>query len=197
MISPDQYQPISESLLHWLGSTWVGSLRRFNARESVYTLPPLILSIPTGGTAQNRLTGTLPTELERLDLLNPRYPELSPWFQGGLVLTSVHQETALEWHETDLGRISSPGEIVERFVLAVIYFTTNGGQWYRNDLWLSGGSLCQWFGIICHEDGNISIDLSKHTNHFRVGWLCSHFVLFCRLTYLSLYSSKFQGQTPS
>jgi hypothetical protein len=117
------------------------SLRRFNARESVYTLPPLILSIPTGGTAQNRLAGTLPTELERLDLLNPRYPELSPWFQGGLVLTSENQDKALEWHETDPGRISSPGEIVERFVLAVIYFATNGGQWNRNDLWLSGGLI--------------------------------------------------------
>ena len=49
--------------------------------------------------------------------------------------------------------------LAERFVLAMLYFATNGLTWEQQYSFLSGDSVCDWNGgeegVFCDQDGNI------------------------------------------
>ena len=64
--------------------------------------------------------------------------------------------------DAGLIKIADSERLIERFVLAVLYFTLSGDRWRFQNLWLSDTSLCGWFGVGCTENGNIeSIELCK------------------------------------
>ncbi|CAJ1947203.1 unnamed protein product [Cylindrotheca closterium] len=58
--------------------------------------------------------------------------------------------------------------LVERYYLAVLYFSTNGDNWIQNFGWLSEtSSHCaegakKWFGIECENDSVVSIELEAN-----------------------------------
>jgi hypothetical protein len=53
-------------------------------------------------------------------------------------------------------------EILERFVLALLYVATEGDLWTLSFEWLSGLSVCDWYGVTCTPDGLVSdLALSK------------------------------------
>jgi hypothetical protein len=64
---------------------------------------------------------------------------------------------------------STMEQVLERFVLANLYFSTNGPQWKPQYNFLSGKSVCQWndggvndVGIYCDDKGKvISVELSN------------------------------------
>ena len=74
------------------------------------------------------------------------------------------QYQALDWliHEdpvvvsNGLRDINARSALVDRYILAVLYFSTNGGQWKNNQLYLSGSSVCDWWGIGCDVTGSIT-----------------------------------------
>jgi len=72
--------------------------------------------------------------------------------------------------------------LVQRYILAVLFFSTNGWDWYWKLSFLSPVSECNWnrywpmryetdleyqlFGVECNENGNVAkIRLSKSNNH--------------------------------
>jgi hypothetical protein len=52
--------------------------------------------------------------------------------------------------------------LVERYVLAVLYFATSGERWTKQWNLLSATSVCQWNGVACNGDDLVSsLDLGK------------------------------------
>lgn len=48
-----------------------------------------------------------------------------------------------------------PDTVVQRFILATLYYSTLGEEWLRNDRWLAEEDVCVWFGVGCDGDNNI------------------------------------------
>lgn len=77
----------------------------------------------------------------------------------GEVISGSPQEAALEWL---IGDITGEGcdnldeaMIIQRFALAVFYYSTGGDEWYNNDRWLSSADECSWYGIDCYHDDKV------------------------------------------
>jgi hypothetical protein len=71
--------------------------------------------------------------------------------------------------------------IVERYVLAVLYFATSGEGWGDQRNFLSPSSVCEWHmwerGVACNEDDLVvALNLHKST-HEEVPVLISKFAL--------------------
>ena len=101
---------------------------------------------------RNVLSNTLPESLVKLE--DPTSP----------------QSRALEWL-----RLNPPTEseskfrpVIQKFVLLVFYFSTNGDGWFNKMGWLSTNEECKWFstassGSICDQHGRlIEIDLRSN-----------------------------------
>jgi len=60
-------------------------------------------------------------------------------------------------------KTSTPAyRVVQRFVIATLYFATNGTQWINSDFWLEPGvHECEWLGIQCQEISIPSVSLSE------------------------------------
>ena len=41
------------------------------------------------------------------------------------------------------------GNLELRYILAVLFYTTNGTDWYDNENWLSLDDECNWYGVSC------------------------------------------------
>jgi hypothetical protein len=102
---------------------------------------------------------------------------------------SANQERALEWLEVDSGVLSLPEApsyvLVKRFVLAVLYYATDGAKWANNNEWLSGRSVCEWHGVSCdaNDDAVSFLDLGTCVWHGElffssVGTLTHSFFVF-------------------
>jgi hypothetical protein len=87
-----------------------------------------------------------------------------------------HQQEALDWmtnaDSTDLQSTLSEDELVERFVLLVLYFATAGENWNSQDGFLNPlNTHCSWNrnigngfvqGVVCNDEGSVvTLDLSK------------------------------------
>ena len=83
-------------------------------------------------------------------------------FDNGTALqtTSTPQNDALIWlsNNTNLDTYSDKRKI-QRYVLAVLYYSTNGNNWDRNSGWLSNEDECDWYnladGSFCDESGAV------------------------------------------
>jgi hypothetical protein len=79
--------------------------------------------------------------------------------------SSTPQYQALQWILFDLTQQSlSDDRVLQRWVLAVLFYSTSGSEWFDSDLWLSGLDECDWLttsgGDICDKGGLITrIDL--------------------------------------
>merc|ERR1719215_2170360 len=130
-------------------------------------LPP---SVPT--IASNRPTGIRNIEIksriesELISISNSNQTE-----DLSLSNDSSPQSMALKWiiDEDELKMDANDENLVQRYVLALLYFSTSGNNW--NDKgsfnWLSEYSECEWWddtqsvqlksGITCTEDGKVEI----------------------------------------
>lgn len=54
-------------------------------------------------------------------------------------------------------------QLVQRYVLGSLFFSTNGGNWTNSTNWMSGVSECEWFGITC--DGEFVSEIRLKTNN--------------------------------
>jgi hypothetical protein len=61
---------------------------------------------------------------------------------------------ALVWLATTYAR--DRRDLVQKYVMASIYFTTKGEQWINNDLWLEHMDVCFWSGAECDDDGAVT-----------------------------------------
>jgi hypothetical protein len=62
---------------------------------------------------------------------------------------------AASWlvHEDPLDKAD---QLLDRFALAVIYLQTGGADWNNSTDWLSGKSICVWYGVLCGDPGHPS-----------------------------------------
>jgi hypothetical protein len=93
--------------------------------------------------------------------------EVSPDGGEALLDTTSPQYASFEWllSENNSG-ISSEQRLLQRYVLATLYFSTGGDDWTTAPLWLTNTDECEWFSSeeddeICDANGNyVEIDLS-------------------------------------
>ena len=126
--------------------------------------------IPTMQPASRpNLAPSAPNPANRLqvlyDFLVPLWPSLADDFAD---VTSP-QLLALEWLSENANFDSYEEEILlQRFVMATLYFSTGGSEWLQNDLWLSDVNECLWYTSTntrppCNEAGlltNLELDLN-------------------------------------
>lgn len=53
--------------------------------------------------------------------------------------------------------------IIERYVMALIYFTNGGERWYSKENWLSGKHICDWQYVVC-STGNDTASMEARQN---------------------------------
>lgn len=143
--------------------------------------------------------------------LPPRSPEFkalqslieSVSFDGGASLQDVSspQYLALTWLSTNanLGEYEDWKKI-QRYVMATFYFSTNGGTWTDNELWLSDDDECTWandaLDEICDSEGNI-LRLGYMENGLTGTLPLEIALLSDSLLYLGLLYNEIRGTIPT
>lgn len=77
--------------------------------------------------------------------------ERTPQYKARMWL--VYEDTFLKSHKlTDAEQ-----RVIQRYVLAVFYFSTNGPNSWGSNSWLVGGECAEpvWFGISCNDNGEV------------------------------------------
>jgi hypothetical protein len=87
-----------------------------------------------------------------------------------LLTLSTPQNEALNWLASNTNLDSYSDETrIQRYVLATLYYSTNGDSWTNNTGWLSDSDECGWYngaagGELCSSQGRVVelLDLSKN-----------------------------------
>jgi hypothetical protein len=93
-------------------------------------------------------------------------------------------------------------EILQRYALNTLYFSTNGPSWISNELWASASHPCggegdsTWFGVECNAGLTVIERLSLPTNDL-LGILPSEIRGLVGLKYLNLFSNQLSGVIPN
>jgi len=117
------------------------------------------------------------------------------------------QSKALEWLQNDPITLM-PGRptqtVLERYVLAVLYYSTSGPSW-AEQLLSSGEDICTWnyeternttFGILCKDDEGVVDSLALWKNNLR-GTIPWEIVLLSDLRSLNVRENTLTGSIPS
>ena len=46
--------------------------------------------------------------------------------------------------------------LIQRYSLIVLYYATNGANWFDNEGWLSDSDECDWYGVTCNDSGFVT-----------------------------------------
>lgn len=109
---------------------------------------------------------------------------------------------AASWlvHEDPLNQAD---QLLARFALAVIYLQTGGADWTNSTNWLSGNSICVWYGVRCGDPGHPSDhvlaekirELDLENNNLE-GQLPKSIALLIEMRVLWLNDNSLSGQVP-
>jgi len=86
--------------------------------------------------------------------------------------------------------------VMQRYSLAVFYFSTTGTDWTTSTGWLSGESECSWFGVSCGSDGSDRVATISLRDNNLDGTLPSELEGIPSLEELSLRNNQLQGSFP-
>ena len=120
---------------------------------------------------------------------------------GDLVLNpNTAQGKAFAWlkevdgpNETFL----SDSEMVERYVIALLYFSLNGQNWLQNDGFLSHLHVCNWFGVTCSNELVVKLEWSSNNlNGIYSSGIPKEISQLVKLNFLDLHSSNLDGPLP-
>jgi hypothetical protein len=67
---------------------------------------------------------------------------------------------ALVWLST--GYQKDELDLLQRYVLAFLYFSTEGTQWRSQDNWITDVDVCMWYGIACTNDSVAIVALENN-----------------------------------
>ena len=72
------------------------------------------------------------------------------------------QHTAMLWlQSTNNSGVNEVSVILQRYALAVLYYSTLGDQWTTAYSWLTSASECSWFAVTCNDKNNVEhLDLA-------------------------------------
>ena len=115
------------------------------------------------------------------------------------------QFRALEWLKSNSPTVDElkVKPIAQRYVLAVLYFSTNGEEWLDNTGWLSSDEECEWFSTstssknnVCDRSGRVT-EINLRSNNLN-GILPSELVLLAEnLTRIQVNGNTLSGTFPS
>lgn len=72
---------------------------------------------------------------------------------------STPQGQALQWITFDDPAQIDPctyPDVAQRYAMATFYFATDGANWMSSENWLSAESECDWMGVTCNDDGQVT-----------------------------------------
>jgi hypothetical protein len=125
--------------------------------------------------------------------------ELSTHDQGASVSTpNTPQNDALQWLAKNPSLDTySDAQKVQRYVMATLFFSTNGPNWIMSDGWLSNDGECTWFGFwLSCDDAGVLNELDLRENNMsgalpvELSWLDS-------LSRLNFRDNQISGQIPT
>ena len=95
------------------------------------------------------------------DYLRRQLIQSSVSTSGSFWFNTSSQYQALSWLiYDDPARLDIPNTplsiLIDRYVLAVFYFATNGDEWTNNDDYLDESSVCHWRGIKCDSRESVT-----------------------------------------
>jgi hypothetical protein len=152
------------------------------------TMPTMAPMAPTGSPTLAKFTQLLDiirAVTSDIDLLQDR---------------TTFQYVALDWlanvdtWEVDIDSVPSQ-VFVERYVLALLFFSTNGRSWSNSYNFLTPASVCEWTdegnGVACNEDElfvGLRLGKSNHVARTYECHDCSYYltIIFQQLTMISL-----------
>ena len=126
------------------------------------------------------------------------------------------QQLALNWltftDTLNINKRVAPKEwMVQRYAVAVLYFSTQGNQWKKSTGWLTGTHECDWHGLQCEmrevvtsRNGLMAVKMEfmavtevrlQENNIF--GIFPKEIVAFQFLKSLALFDNKFFGTLPT
>ena len=83
----------------------------------------------------------------------------------GTLVPGTPQYNAFEFLVSDQRMCPSDTNLPQRYALAVLYYSSQGGGWKRcfeidstgceNEPWLSFESECNWSGVVCNDAGQV------------------------------------------
>lgn len=60
---------------------------------------------------------------------------------------------------------TSCGVIPDKVALEAVYKSLGGPDWKNNEFWLENDLICEWYGVICDEDGENVVGLDLENNN--------------------------------
>ena len=113
-------------------------------------------------------------------------------------ILSIEQYSAMCWWLDDLDKKSDDSlqnaALVQRRMLALLYFSTDGMLWQNKCKWLSNDSECNWFGVSCEVPGIVN-RLNISSNNMR-GNVPPELGELKGLEYLIMDSNLLTGEIP-
>jgi len=98
------------------------------------------------------------------------------------------QSQAFKWlTDTDSVSKSCSDNLVQRYVLAVFYYSLNGRNWKRNNFWLSSENECKWEGILC----------TNNSEYLRKLQLSNNPTIFQEVSEMNLDNNNMSGTLPT
>ena len=126
----------------------------------ISSTPEVPTSPPTISPTQNQLEAYVRLALDKSTtietvLSNPSSAE----YQALDWLVRSQEEPLSSFTLTDVDTVVDKQVIIERYILAVFYFSTNGPKWPNHVSvgWLSPLPVCQWAWIVCDDDTNMRV----------------------------------------
>ena len=100
---------------------------------------------------------------ERYDILTTEFIVPTVYSSWNLPTESCEPANfALLWLST--GRVTSNDlDLLQRYIMAFLYYSTEGEQWTQDSRWLSEANVCEWFGLVCSNPDLARIQLVNNT----------------------------------
>jgi hypothetical protein len=160
------------------------------------TPTPAVDYVPLGSQEKldllRALIASKPNAAECLDIL----PESAGVLEGKSVNDTADAIVrAASWlvHEDEL---SIPGQLLDRFALATIFYANGGESWNNSNGWLSNKAVCDgWYGIFCYSNSDRIEELDLSMNNLQ-GQIPQALSLLVGMRVLWLNGNALTGEIP-
>lgn len=108
--------------------------------------------------------------------------------------TSTPQFKAMCWSaHTDKSKVGSR-QMIERYALATLFYSTHGEKWEKSTNWLTSEHVCNWFGVTCDYWWRV-VELDLGFNELN-GIISREMGLLSNLQAMRLTANDMQGVIP-